>query len=123
MPGHEVDGFDFFAVYDTAREAIERARNGGGPSLIHARLYRYYGHFEGDAMTYRLPEEGLKVREEKDALKTFRNRVVSAGLLEGKDLDTVDTEVAKLIDDAVGAAEASAQPTEADLTTDVYVNY
>src|SRR6201993_5286624 len=42
MPGQEVDGFDFFAVYDTAREAIDRARNGGGPSLIHARLYRYY---------------------------------------------------------------------------------
>jgi pyruvate dehydrogenase E1 component alpha subunit len=74
-------------------------------------------------MTYRLPEEGLKVREEKDALKTFRNRVVSAGLLEGKDLDSVETEVAKLIDDAVVAAEASAQPTEADLATDVYVNY
>ena len=123
MPGHEVDGFDFFAVYDVAREAIERAREGGGPSLIHARLYRYYGHFEGDAMTYRLPEETLKVREEKDSLKTFRKRVTSAGLLEGKDLDAVDADVAKLIDEAVAAAEAAPVPKEADLVTDVYVNY
>ena len=123
MPGHEVDGFDFFAVYDTAREAIERARGGGGPSLIHARLYRYYGHFEGDAMTYRLPEELAKVREEKDSLKTFRKRVTSAGLLEGKDLDAVDSEVARLIDEAAAAAEAAPGPKEADLVTDVYLNY
>ena len=74
-------------------------------------------------MTYRLPEEGLKVREEKDAIKTFRKRVVSAGLLEGKDLDTVEAEVAKLIDESVAAAEASPPPMEADLATDVYVNY
>jgi acetoin:2,6-dichlorophenolindophenol oxidoreductase subunit alpha len=64
MPGYEVDGFDFFAVYDVAREAIERARDGGGPSLIHVKLMRYYGHFEGDAMTYRAPGEVAKGREE-----------------------------------------------------------
>jgi pyruvate dehydrogenase E1 component alpha subunit len=123
MQGFEVDGFDFFAVYDAAREAIERARMGGGPSLIHAKLYRYYGHFEGDAMTYRAPGEALKVREEKDALKAFRTRVVSAGLIEDKDLETVDHEVARVIDEAVAASEAAAPPKEADLATDVYVNY
>ena len=123
MPGYEVDGFDFFAVYDVAREAIERARNGGGPSLIHAKLMRYYGHFEGDAMTYRLPGEVLKAREEQDSLKTFRKRVMSAGLIEGHDLDAVDLEVARLIDEAVAASEAAPAPKETDLATDVYVNY
>ena len=53
MPSYEVDGHDFFAVYEVAREVIERARAGGGPSLVHVRLNRYFGHFEGDAMTYR----------------------------------------------------------------------
>ena len=123
MPGYEVDGFDFFAVYDVAREAIERARDGGGPSLIHAKLMRYYGHFEGDAMTYRLPGEVLKAREEQDLLKTFRKRVMSAGLIEGHDLDAVDLEVARLIDEAVAASEAAPAPKETDLATDVYVNY
>ncbi len=123
MPGYEVDGFDFFAVYDVAREAIERARDGGGPSLIHAKLMRYYGHFEGDAMTYRLPGEVLKAREEQDSLKTFRKRVMSAGLIEGHDLDAVDLEVARLIDEAVAASEAAPAPKETDLATDVYVNY
>ena len=123
MPGVEVDGFDFFAVYDAAREAIERAREGAGPSLIHARLARYYGHFEGDAMTYRAPGEVAKLRAEKDPLKTFRKQVVSARLLEDRELDTIDAEVAGFIDEAVAASEAAALPKEADLVTDVYVNY
>ena len=74
-------------------------------------------------MTYRLPGEVSKIREEKDSLKTFRKRVMSAGLLEGKDLDAVDVEVARLIDEAVAAAEAAPAPKEADLATDVYVSY
>jgi acetoin:2,6-dichlorophenolindophenol oxidoreductase subunit alpha len=123
MPGAEADGFDFFAVYDAARDAIERARNGDGPSLIHVRLSRYYGHFEGDAMTYRAPGEAAKLREEKDSLKIFREQVTSAGLLEHKEIDAVEDEVATLIDKAIAAAEAAAAPSEADLATDVYVTY
>ena len=123
MPGIEVDGFDFFAVYDAAREAIERARDGGGPSLMHVRLSRYYGHFEGDAMTYRAPGEVAKLREEKDSLKLFRKQVTSAGLLEHSDIDAVDDEVAKLIDEAVAASEAAAMPSDFDLATDVYAKY
>ena len=123
MPGAEVDGFDFFAVYDVARDAIERARNGDGPSLIHVHLSRYYGHFEGDAMTYRAPGEAAKLREEKNSLKIFRKQVTSAALLEDKEIDAVDAEVARLIDEAVAGAEAAAPPSEADLATDVYVTY
>src|SRR5271163_3796292 len=55
LPSVEVDGSDFFAVYETAGEAIARARSGGGASLIHSRVLRYFGHFEGDATTYRGP--------------------------------------------------------------------
>jgi pyruvate dehydrogenase E1 component alpha subunit len=55
LPSSEVDGLDFFAVYEAAGEAVARARSGGGASLIHSRVLRYYGHFEGDATTYRAP--------------------------------------------------------------------
>src|SRR5689334_12760486 len=55
MPGIIVDGLDFFAVYEAAGEAVERARSGGGPSLIECKVNRYYGHFEGDQQTYRGP--------------------------------------------------------------------
>ncbi|WP_049589388.1 thiamine pyrophosphate-dependent enzyme, partial [Bacillus amyloliquefaciens] len=57
MPGVTVDGKDILAVYQAAGEAIERARNGGGPSLIECMTYRNYGHFEGDAQTYKTKDE------------------------------------------------------------------
>jgi TPP-dependent pyruvate/acetoin dehydrogenase alpha subunit len=123
MPGYQVDGTDFFAVYEVAREVIERARNGGGPSLVHVKLNRYFGHFEGDAMTYRGPDEVAKAREAHDPLKIFRQRVVEAALLEPEDLDRVDAEVKSHIDQVTVEAKAAAMPTEKDLLTDVYVSY
>jgi acetoin:2,6-dichlorophenolindophenol oxidoreductase subunit alpha len=74
-------------------------------------------------MTYRAPGEAAKLREEKDSLKIFRKQVTSAGLLEHKEIDAVEDEVATLIDKAVAAAEAAAPPSETDLATDVYVTY
>ena len=123
MPGHQVDGFDFFAVYETAREVIERARNGGGPSLVHVKLARYYGHFEGDAMTYRGPDEVAKLRQTKDPLQIFRQRVVEAALLTPEALDAIDQEVKSQIDQVTAEAKTAAVPTEADLLTNVYVSY
>ncbi len=123
MPGIEVDGHDFFAVHDAARTAIERARKGGGPSLIHVKLARYYGHFEGDAMTYRGDGEVDTIKGGKDCLTLFRQKVTEAGLLEADQLDEVDAEVKALVDGAVGDAESAAAPGEADLVTDVYVRY
>ena len=123
MPGHQVDGFDFFAVYETAREVIERARNGGGPSLVHVKLARYYGHFEGDAMTYRAPDEVAKLRQTKDPLQIFRQRVVEAALLTPEALDAIDQEVKSQIDQVTADAKVAAAPTEADLLTNVYVSY
>lgn len=123
MPGVEVDGHDFFAVHDAAYEAIDRARNGDGPNLMHVRLNRFFGHFEGDAMTYRGEGEIQRIREEKDSLKIFRARVTQMALLDHEQLDAIDTEVAQLIDEAVSEAEAAPPPTEADLQTYVYVAY
>ena len=123
MPGHQVDGTDFFAVYEVAREVIERARSGGGPSLVHVKLNRYFGHFEGDAMTYRAPDEVAKLRATKDPLQIFRQRVVEAALLEPEDLDRIDAEVKSHIDQVTVEAKAAAMPTEKDLLTDVYVSY
>jgi pyruvate dehydrogenase E1 component alpha subunit len=123
MPAREVDGHDFFAVHDAARWAIGRARAGEGPSLLHVRLNRYYGHFEGDAMTYRGPGEVERLREERDCLAIFRRRVTEAGLLDAAVLDGLDHEIVADIDRSVQAAKAAAQPGEADLLTDVYASY
>ncbi len=122
IPSMEVDGADFFAVYDAAGEAIERARAGGGPTLLHVRLNRFYGHYEGDAGTYRLPEELERARQ-RDPIQLFRERVVETGLMSVEELDASDREVVAEIKDSLAAAKAAPMPTEADLLTDVYVTY
>ncbi|KVN18108.1 ABC transporter substrate-binding protein [Burkholderia stagnalis] len=123
MPGVIVDGFDFFAVHEALGEAVERARGGGGPTLVEVKFSRYYGHFEGDAQTYRAPGEVQKLRDEKDCLKHFEARVVRAEVLTADELRTVDAQVKRLIDDAVAAAKAAPLPDASDLLTDVYVSY
>ena len=123
MPCHVVDGNDFFGIHEAAGEAIERARRGDGPSMIHARLHRYYGHFEGDAMTYRGPNEVETLRRERDPLVQFRRRVTEGGLLEAKQLDVLDQEIAGMIDAVTRHAKSTAVPAVERLLTDVYVSY
>jgi acetoin:2,6-dichlorophenolindophenol oxidoreductase subunit alpha len=122
MPGVIVDGFDFFAVHEAAGEAVARAREGGGPTLVEVKFTRYYGHFEGDSQLYR-GEEVAQARDKQDCLKRFRARVTESGQLTNEQLDTVDREVAELIDRAVEEAKAAPKPGADDLVTDVYVSY
>ena len=122
MPGVIVDGFDFFAAYEAAGEAITRAREGGGPTLIEMKFTRYFGHFEGDQQTYRA-DEVARARETLDCLLRFRGRVTETGQLSLEELDRIDAEVAELIDEAVDEAKRAPKPRAADLTTDVYVAY
>ena len=78
IPARKVDGTDLFAVHEAAGEAITRARAGHGPSLLHVLTPRYYGHFSGDADTYRTADEKEAMRKERDCLTVFRRRVTEA---------------------------------------------
>ena len=123
LPGVTVDGTDFFAVYETAGELIRRAREGGGPSLLECKMVRFYGHFEGDAQTYRAKDELETIRANQDCLTLFRHQVMQAGTIGAAGFEAVDREVAALIETAVAEAKAAPQPGEADLLSDVYVSY
>jgi len=123
MPGVTVDGNDFFAVHEAAGAAICRAREGKGPTLLECKTNRFYGHFEGDAMTYRARGEVKKLREECDSVKIFAQRVTSAGLLTAAALAAIDKEVGALIDDSVAKALAAPKPAAEELLTDVYISY
>jgi acetoin:2,6-dichlorophenolindophenol oxidoreductase subunit alpha len=123
MPAVSVDGSDFFEVYEASREAVDRARAGGGPSFIEMHAVRFYGHFEGDAQLYRGEGEVDALLSGKDCLDLFRRRVVEAQLLDVPQLDEVDRGVDDLIDRSVASARAAPVPTEADLMTNVYARY
>ena len=122
IPGVTVDGYDVIAVREAAGEAVDRARRGDGPSLLEAKTWRYFGHFEGDQATYRTAEQSAAYREH-DPLTTFAKQAVDRGLLEQKDVDRMNTEAEKKVDDALAFAEASPEPAPEDALTDVYVAY
>ena len=123
MPGITVDGTDFFAVYETAGEIIKRARQGGGPSLLECKMIRFFGHFEGDAQTYRGKGELEDIRANKDCIKIFQARLRESGVISSAEFEKIDKQVAKLIEEAVVEAKAAPLPGSKDLLTDVYVAY
>jgi pyruvate dehydrogenase E1 component alpha subunit len=123
LPGVVVDGHDFFAVYEAAGEAISRAREGGGPSLLECKVNRYYGHEEGDSQLYRRPGEVEEIRATRDCLDQMTARLTARDQVTAEELAAIDDEARALIDEAVEAARAGRQPDPAELLTDVYVSY
>ena len=120
LPGVAVDGLDVFAVYEAAREAVDRARNGGGAAFIEAQTYRKYGHYEGDVLGYR-PEEEEQHYFDRDCIEQFVRAVLEQDLLTRSEIDQVDQEVNETIGEAVAFAGQSPFPDPEATLTDVYV--
>jgi len=115
-----VDGNDADEVYRAAQSAFERARRGGGPSLIEAKTYRQQGHSRADPATYR-PKEEVAEWLGRDPIPAYRKRLGDLGF-EDETLDAIEREVAVQVEQAVAAASASPVPpdrlVEADLWAD-----
>jgi len=122
IPGVVVDGLDVFAVYEAAAEAIARARRGDGPSLLEAKTYRFYGHFQGDQVTYRTADE-LELYKQRDPIAALRMAIVDRGIARTDELDVIDARVTQQLDDAWVAAKAAPFPEPKEALTDVYVTY
>ncbi|MGO4900349.1 thiamine pyrophosphate-dependent dehydrogenase E1 component subunit alpha [Bacillus sp. GM2] len=123
IPGIRVDGKDAAAVFQAAGRAIERAKNGEGPTLIECMTYRNYGHFEGDAQRYKTNEEKAVHQEEKDAIAAFKSELLAKGLMSEEEQSRIEKEVEEAVEEAVAFSEKSAYPEETELLTDVYVSY
>lgn len=123
IPGIAVDGNDVLAVYETARKAVERARNGGGPTLIEARTYRHSGHHEGDVMfgTYRTEEE-LNRWLERCPLRTFRQYLLEKNLFPEAELNAVEVKIDEQLAEAAEFAMASPDPDPATANDHVFSN-
>ncbi|SES92153.1 pyruvate dehydrogenase E1 component alpha subunit [Oceanobacillus limi] len=119
IPGVVADGNDIVEMMNVTDEAVQRARNGEGPTLIEAKTYRWKGHSKSDAKKYRTREEEKEWRQ-KDPIKRFKEVLVEAGLLTEEKAEEIRLEVKKEIEDAVKFAEESPMPTADDLLTDVY---
>lgn len=119
MPGIVLDGNDVMAVYEAASEAIERARQGQGPSLIECKTYRHRGHFEGDPCVYRRKEE-LEEWKERDPIPRFEKKLLELSVLTNEKAMGIKNSIKDQIEEAERFAEESSYPDPADVTLDVY---
>ena len=120
IPGVSVDGQDVIAVYEVAKEAIERARRGEGPTLIEAKTYRFRGHFEGDPEVYRSKEEIEWWKNNKDPIKIFEDVLLKKGIATKEELEKMWEKARKEIEEAVKFAEESPWPTKDAVVEDVF---
>jgi pyruvate dehydrogenase E1 component alpha subunit len=120
IPGVTIDGNDVLTVYDTAREAIDRARSGGGPTLIEAMTYRITGHSRRDPCNYQ-PEEERKEALEKEPIQRFADRLLSQGVATTAILESVQQEVAAEIERAVESAKTALDPRPERALEDLFV--
>ena len=119
MPGVVVDGNDVLAVHEAVGEAVKRARRGEGPTLVECKTYRWRGHFEGDACTYRCTEE-LNEWMAKDPIPRFEEKLVESGLATAEELEGVKAAVKKELEAALEFAQSSPLPELSALLDDVY---
>lgn len=120
IPGVTVDGQDVFAVYEVAKAAIDRARRGEGPTLIHAVTYRYYGHFEGDPLVYRSRKEEEMWRK-RDPIILAKQKILELKLASEDELRLLESKAKNIIEEAVVFAEQSPYPEPEEAFRDVFV--
>jgi pyruvate dehydrogenase E1 component alpha subunit len=121
MPGVIADGMDAVAVYEAAAEAVERARKGGGPTLLEFKTYRFYDHVgvRGMGMAYRSDDEVLAWKK-RDPIPLLEARLAELGVLSAAEAKAVHDRVRADAAEAIAFAESSPFPAADQLLEDVY---
>ena len=117
IPGYTIDGNDVFAVYDTVKAAVERARKGEGPTLIECLTYRWQGHHVGDPGEYRDPKE-LAEWKAREPIGMLEKR----NLLTQQEIQAIKNGVEAEIQEACKFAEESPYPDPSEAYTDLFVD-
>ena len=120
MPAENVDGQDVLAVREVVGKWVNYAREGNGPSFVVANTYRYYGHSRSDPRVYRTREEE-KFWRERDPIIIFSNKMKEQNILTEEEINAIEEEVRKEIEEAVDFAIKSPYPEPEELYTDLYV--
>lgn len=113
MPGVEVNGSDVIEVYRAGREAIDRARSGGGPTLMEFKTYRFLGHHEGDPGTEYRTKDEVESWKKRDPIKALRQQLLERGPAAEAQLKNVDAQTERWLADAVEFARNSPEPDPA----------
>jgi pyruvate dehydrogenase E1 component alpha subunit len=119
MRGVTVDGNDAQAMYEASREAVERARNGEGPTLLEAKTFRFMGHYFGDPGAY-IPKEEYAAALARDPMPKCRAQVLQSGAATEADLEALAKQINAEIDDALQFALDSVPPDVSEIDVDIY---
>lgn len=123
VPGIAVDGMDILAVREAAKYAVDHIVQGKGPILMEAATYRYSGHSMSDPGTsYRTRDEIQEVRQTRDPITSFREKIISSSLATAEEVKKIEGEIRGLVDDATKKAKADKEIALEELWTDVYSN-
>jgi TPP-dependent pyruvate/acetoin dehydrogenase alpha subunit len=110
MPTESIDGSNVETVYHTVSDAIEHARSGEGPTVIESRVARLVPHFEGDKEIYRDEEEYEQIKEEKDPIENYRERLLENDVLTETEIDEMVANIEEEVHEAVEYARESPEP-------------
>ncbi|MFZ9427358.1 MAG: thiamine pyrophosphate-dependent dehydrogenase E1 component subunit alpha [Ilumatobacteraceae bacterium] len=123
MPGVIVDGMDVIAVHEAAVEAVERARSGGGPSLIEAKTYRFYNHHgvQNLGLKYRSDDE-VALWKQRDPIFTLEDRMIENKAATRDQFDAIWAELRAGIEAAIAFADESPYPTPDQIMVGVYTS-
>ena len=120
IPGVVVDGNDIFAVYQAANRAVDRARSGGGPTLIECKTYRQRAHTERPGQADPRDPAEVEMWKGRDPVARLERRLREQGDLGDAALQTIEGEVMAAIEAAVAFAEASPFPLPEQATDDAF---
>jgi TPP-dependent pyruvate/acetoin dehydrogenase alpha subunit len=119
FPGVAINGNDVLAVYGATQGAVQRAREGDGPTLIECKTYRWHGHSEHDKPIYRTEEE-LAMWRSRDPIPIYTAFLIDRKILTPDALADVEQRARRVVDEAVAFAEASPDPEPREAVTDIY---
>ncbi len=119
IPGVSVDGEDVIAVYEVAKEAVERARRGEGPSLIEVKVSRLRGHFEGDPQLYR-PKKDFELAKAKDPIPKFEKKLLDKGFINEEEMAKIKQDIEKEIQGVIEIARSSPYPEPEEALENVF---
>lgn len=122
VPAEQVDGMQVIAVYEATRRAVERARNGEGPTLLEIKTYRFRGHSMTDPAYYRTREEEQEWRHTRDPIGIFEQLLLEHNVATQSEFDENDARAIQVSEDAAEFAENSPDPSLDELYTDVMVD-
>jgi pyruvate dehydrogenase E1 component alpha subunit len=122
IAGVQVDGNDLFAVYRVVREAAERARAGGGPTLIEAMTYRMGAHTTADDPTRYVPVEELELHRQRDPIRRLELYLERLGVLSAERLGQIDAEAEAVVAEAYAESEAEPDPADDGFFNHVYAD-